>query len=323
MKKTIVLMLLTTLITLSIPLQIIAEEDWWNRDTYPLDLENGQILSENPYIIVEREDWEFGSIIYIKKYTGWIRQDNDLIVKYDINKLDPKTGEVFHKFTASTFVEDYFVYLDLSVYNQMALPPIWDRPITDAQAKEKGVEPVKDVLSDVRNHWAYSEVFYLLSLKAINGYPDGTFKPNNNITREEFVKVITLAIGIQESNLATNIFTDVAENRWSNKIITSAIEKGIIVPEEYPNYQFEPSKKITREEIAVMVVRALGKEDEAQQTTANLSFEDQDTITRSNYVQLATDLEIIKGYEDHTFRPTRNATRAEASVMIVRSLYVE
>lgn len=187
-------------------------------------------------------------------------------------------------------------------------------------------------LNDIANHWANSYIQELVAMKAINGYPDGTFRPNDNISRGAFVKVLCNALALESSESV--YFSDTASH-WANSFISSAAEAGIIQISEYITkkedarfddvvknfYLFEPDKLITREEMAKMITRALGSEYKASKNSA-VSFTDQKDIDASTlgFVAEASESGIITGYPDGRFGPKNNATRAEASVMITRLL---
>lgn len=178
-------------------------------------------------------------------------------------------------------------------------------------------------LIDISKHWAKADIENAVRLGFIKGYPDLTFKPNNNITRAEFTTALVRALKLSESSKAS-IFTD--DNSWAEPFIQSAIEKGIVKPEEYPNNKFEPNKLITRQEIAIMTVRALDMEQKATDkgilSTLISKLTDLAEIDEKwrGYIKVANDLGIIRGYLDGSFGPHKNATRAEAVVMVLRTI---
>lgn len=96
--------------------------------------------------------------------------------------------------------------------------------------------------------------------------------------------------------------------------------------EEYPNNQYLPDQNITREEMAIMTVRALKLEQKATNTTevsklqTNLTDLSQVEDKWRGYVAIANNLGIVNGYEDHTFQPNQTATRAEAVSIILNML---
>ena len=171
-------------------------------------------------------------------------------------------------------------------------------------------------LNDIIGHWAEQSIKQLVNLGAINGYPDGSFKPNNRITRAEFAAVLVKAFRLTMGNGKT--FTD-TERHWARDFIGAAAENGVV--KGYDAGTFGPDDLITREQMAVMVVQA------AKLSTAveGLSFTDSDRISgwAKEAVAIATGNGIIKGYPDHTIRPRGNATRAEAVTVIANALKIK
>ncbi len=170
-------------------------------------------------------------------------------------------------------------------------------------------------LVDVKDSDWFAPCIRTLVLKGvINGYPNHEFRPNIGITRAEFAKVIILAVGEQPSTTET-AFSDVDDN-WAKGFIQRASELGIITG--YPDGTFKPEQLITRQEIAVMIVKA-GKFGEAE--TFVSEFPDVPSSLWSwPFIEKAADLDIVKGFTDGMFRPTAFATRAEACSMVCNML---
>ncbi len=171
-------------------------------------------------------------------------------------------------------------------------------------------------LPDVSDHWAEEKIRQLVDLEAITGYPDGTFKPEDTITRAEFSSVMWGALGLDEVEGIT--FTDI-EGHWAQGRVEALITEGVIDSDIYDT-EYKPDKPITRQEIAMMTVNILDPDG----TENDLPFEDTEQIGADfyDYVVQAYNHEIITGYPDNTFKPEGTATRAEAAVMAVRSLRI-
>ncbi|MGI6413064.1 MAG: S-layer homology domain-containing protein [Syntrophomonadaceae bacterium] len=168
-------------------------------------------------------------------------------------------------------------------------------------------------LTDIAGHWAEANIQALVDLKAITGYPDGTFKPDNTITRAEFATVLVKAYALElESG---KVFND-TQNHWAKEYIATAAANGII--QGYSETEFGPDDKITREQMAVMIIRAKG----ADTAAGELSFTDSASISSwaVDAVITAAELGIITGYPDNSFKPQGNATRAEAATIIIRAI---
>lgn len=163
---------------------------------------------------------------------------------------------------------------------------------------------------DYDNHYAY-----------IIGYPtdDGTkiVRPENNITRAE-VATIFFRLLTDESRTkfwtTENSFTDVESADWYNNAVSTATQAGIV--NGYEDGTFRPNNPITRAEFAAIASRF-----------ANVPFDGEDMFSditghwaAANINEAAT-VGWINGYEDGTFRPDRNITRAEAMTLINRVLY--
>jgi hypothetical protein len=212
---------------------------------------------------------------------------------------------------------------------------------------------VEGTFSDIQGHWAQEEIQAAIDQGWVDGYPDGTFRPNATITRAEFVKMLLSATHLTPDSETiqwmkkdltifrrnetapekarmtyTPTLNDTA-NHWLTKQgwTEAALTFGLIVPSDYSGKNFQPNKNIQRYEIAVMADRALGLVYPAsQELTQPLSFSDQDTIQdwAKGYVNEAVNAGVVSGYPDGSFGPKRTATRAEAVVMVSRMLaYME
>jgi uncharacterized protein YkwD len=189
-------------------------------------------------------------------------------------------------------------------------------------------------LTDIGAHWSRPHLLRLLRDGIVSGTGDGRFRPDETLTRAAFVKMLVGARGILPQPEANGGFSDTVSH-WvaAQGYVGAAVTAGILVISEYPEAQFEPDRPITREEMAVMVTRALGQEKDAASRPptaggtmeiAGRTFVDAVTWSRAGYVAVAVEKGIITGYPEaeggFSFRPERLATRAEASAMIVRTL---
>jgi len=175
---------------------------------------------------------------------------------------------------------------------------------------------VANRFSDMGNHWANVTVGKLVELGILDGYGDGTFRPNNTITRGEFSKVVRTSLKLDL--VKGNSFDD-TNNHWAKNEIHTLVQNGIIIKSEYGD-NYEPNKNITRIEMAKMIVRAVGLDERAKELAGQKTkFNDDNTIKSEDkgYIIIASENGIINGYPDNTFKPNGEATRAEASQMIV------
>lgn len=169
----------------------------------------------------------------------------------------------------------------------------------------------KDV---AQNYWAQDSIMKLAQIGILNGFQDGTFKPDSTVTREQFVQMLAVAKKLSQSGNYSP-FADVEQTRWSTPAIIAVIESGIVKPDELGNF-FEPGKAITREEMAIYISRAEGFQDDASQ----IRFVDRHEIRNQGLVGAAVKAKLISGFPNNTFRPTQPLTRAQAAYVINKIL---
>ena len=171
--------------------------------------------------------------------------------------------------------------------------------------------------------WAQKAIVALHAVNIVNGKEEGKFFPNDNITRAEFVKMLigTLeyAKRIDTSNTNCN-FSDVADDVWYHDAVAIAVNNGIVTG--VSENEFAPDALITRQDMAVMISRAAQAAQLNIPSGAELVFTDNTEISdyASQAVAEMSRAKIITGFEDGTFSPKTNATRAQAVVMIYRAV---
>ncbi|MBP1963780.1 S-layer homology domain-containing protein [Paenibacillus aceris] len=167
--------------------------------------------------------------------------------------------------------------------------------------------------SDTKGHWAEKSIIELVQKGSINGYPDGTFKPNENITRAEFVSMIVKAFNLKEQ--VGKVFADTSSH-WAKSFIATAASQGIV--NGYTDTTFGPDDSISREQMAAIIVRAAQINSVAEAT----AYTDNSEISEwaKAAISTANSARLMNGYEDGTIRPKGNTTRAEAATVILRAL---
>ncbi len=166
------------------------------------------------------------------------------------------------------------------------------------------------------NHWAYKFVISLTSQNVINGYEDGSFKPEGTITNAEFIKLVTV------SALPDWVDVNDAEskiNHWAGKYLWIAERYGIVSKGAYNLTNLD--KPITR----IEMVRIISKADiiikgNQMSTNKKVTFNDVLSLNNNDLMMLrhACSRGLIAGYSDNSFKPYNNMTRAEAATMIYR-----
>lgn len=161
--------------------------------------------------------------------------------------------------------------------------------------------------------WFYNSVNRLIEddRAIIVGYPDGSFRPQNKLTRDQFITMVVRAAGQEPGN---------ADDYWAQNYIDTAIELGFLETNDFTDY----TEQITREEMSMIIMRAVehleGQQalNDLEQVLQVVSDSDDFTYKYKNYIMQAYKLGIITGYTDDTFRPQGVLSRAEASAVLVR-----
>src|SRR5665647_3499744 len=165
-------------------------------------------------------------------------------------------------------------------------------------------------MSDISGHWAQTTIQSWTDNNLIKGYPDGTFKPDNNITRAEFITLVNRAF--EYTNTAPISFTDVNQNAWYASAIGVAVEAGYI--SGYPDGTMKPENPISREEVATIIMRI---KNLVANPAAVSVYTDASSITWSKgEVGAVTAAKIMQGYPDGSFMPSGLITRAKTIIAL-------
>ena len=176
----------------------------------------------------------------------------------------------------------------------------------------QSTDKVYAALTDIPDKYA-SEINYLIQQEVIFGYPDDTFKPKNAVTRQEAATMIGRSLDL-ENNRQNTIFPDVTEEHYASGYIASAAEEGII--SGYDDGTFHPNEKVTRAQMATLIARAFDLEETSSHSFTDVS-ESAWYYTPINKVATA---KITVGYPDGTFKPGKDITREEFSVLMARAM---
>ncbi|MBD3922391.1 5'-nucleotidase C-terminal domain-containing protein [Paenibacillus sp. PR3] len=174
------------------------------------------------------------------------------------------------------------------------------------------------------DYWAAAGIQNAVERGIASGYPDGTFRPDGATTRAEFAAMLGRAFGLKgDAANASAKFTDWSRvPEWARAFVAQEAAAGIIGG--YADGTFRPSEKITRAEMVVMIVRALGLEPSKQgaANAASLPFTDAASIPAwaVPYFAAANEAGLIQGLGDK-LDPNAKATRAEVVTLLVDVLY--
>lgn len=200
---------------------------------------------------------------------------------------------------------------------------------TEAVIKRNGnsiyvVASGKRTFGDLQGHWARADIELLASKRVIYGVAVNSFAPDLQITRAEFAAILARSLGLSPLDQAA-AFKDVAAGAWYAKELAATAEAGIITG--FSDGSFRPDDVITREQIAVMLSRALEVANPsvpAGDADAAILGKYTDHGSVSAWAQPAVakllNAGIIQGKSAAVIDPAAPASRAEAAVMIKRLL---
>lgn len=197
--------------------------------------------------------------------------------------------------------------------------PLSEYPVVRAEFRVPG-----EIFTDIAGHWASELIEEAVRLRFVEGYPDRSFRPQNQVTRAEFIRMLVTAKGLAGRFTEKPSFADVADHWvYTQGYLEAAVEAAILHPADYEGLRLAPDQDLTRQEAAMMSVRALGHERAALSHDRDaVPFADKAVIApgAAGYILVANRDDVVRGYEDKTFRPHRNITRAEAVTMVIRTL---
>lgn len=170
---------------------------------------------------------------------------------------------------------------------------------------------------DVPNgHWAKESIEFLAQLGIISGFEQNTFIPDKPVTREQFVKMLVCTISPNFVINTNSKFTDLEENAWYTPYITAAQNSGLVSGN--PNGTFGIGQALTRQDMAVLILRATEQVGITLEKNATLKFNDNSLI--DNYakesVAILSNAGIVNGMGNGYFAPKEVATRAQAAQLI-------
>ncbi len=221
----------------------------------------------------------------------------------------------------------YVVVLALAMIFQLALsagPALACETETANKEPGEGSLYFKDVPS---SHWAYNAIMWMARNEILNGVGGNRFEPDKPVTREQFAKIMVLALQISTKGSYTQSFSDVPKNSWAFKYVEAA--KPYLTGWRLGNGQldmFKPGDVAVREDMAVALVKALGLHDETPDLGELDVFDDLETISENlrRHVAIAVANEIMHGIArpdgSRIFDAQGVLSRAQAAVLVFNAL---
>lgn len=181
----------------------------------------------------------------------------------------------------------------------------------------------RKTFEDIQNHWAKKEIEQLAQKQIVDGITDNLFKPDSNVTRAQFVTLISKALNLKNSGSTSN-FQDVANDSWYKDAVYAAYQAKIV--NGVADGVFAPEANITREQMATILVNAYlyatGKNLSQIVVTQEVKYQDEGTISTwaRAQVRIASGLGLMNGVSNGFFAPGEDTSRAQATVVLYRLL---
>ena len=263
--------------------------------------------------------------------TGNIAKDTP----YACVKFDPAGGTVSSKRLYTFRGQPYGQYEKLPVPtrsgytfagwfdsdgNQITDATVAKTTLTSVTARWKTGVELDWIFNDVNSgHWFYQDVKKAKELKIFEGYTDGSFRPDESITRAMFVQVIYRAAGAPKTD-AEEPFADVEAGVWYYDAVRWAYNRGIV--KGVAADRFAPEQIITREQMATMLFNycdSIGQADKKQYASLD-SFSDAKDISdfALEPMQWVVGVGLIQGVGDNRLAPKQVATRSQGAAIMVR-----
>jgi len=212
-------------------------------------------------------------------------------------------------------------------YSKGAISSVLSPGIVNEEVIVPGVElgenlPSTNTFNDVNSDNVFKGyIEFLASRNVMKGYANGAFKPNQNLTRAEAVKIILQAAGLTDIKEVTKTsFNDLSPDNPLAKYVEEAYLYNIV--RGYGDNKFYPDRQILRKEFAKMFMEAT--EGTLTNPVSKAYFIDVDlTNTFAKWIYSAYKKGYINGYSDNTFKPDAPITRAEASKILAKYLQGE
>lgn len=179
-----------------------------------------------------------------------------------------------------------------------------------------------DFESELKGHWGETEIRNMIERGIVSGYDNDSLGLKSEITRAEFVTMIVRAMGYELPEY-NNEFSDVSADDWYAVYLSAAYKNGVLDGDDMGNAH--PNRKLTREEMAKIMVSLYMSINDVEEHERSADFTDKDEISvwAQPYVATAQELGLVYGVEDGKFAPKQSALREQAIVVLHRMLNIK
>lgn len=195
-------------------------------------------------------------------------------------------------------------------------------------AEEEVTETV--TFTDITEEYKFAEtaIYDLAKRGIIDGVGGGLYAPGNEFTREQFCKIIVVALEYELKDYE-GAFSDITVDRWSAPYVQAAVDSGLFVG--YTDGTFAPEKVITRQEMAVVAARAAVKKGLVEEAKVDKfvmeksNYTDKEDVAdwAGNAVAWLEAQDVFVGVAAENFEPVKNVNRAEAALVVFNTLFPE
>ncbi len=241
----------------------------------------------------------------------------DIYQKYDIEQLltDENNAYNYKEAMKAILIPNISQNaVNKAVKKLEAITPVLVAPPEEIP-EEDNQESTAQTFTDVYDTYFAKEAIYFLSSKNIvNGFPDGSFGINKNLTRAEFATMLSRIEGFDEAQELP--FKDVNPDDWYYQGVAFCYSANITNGQT--NDTFNPHSKITRQDLATMIYRYLIYTNKELENAENAVFEDISdcSLYAVKPIKALKQAGIINGFEGNLFKPQNNATRGEAAKIL-------
>lgn len=189
---------------------------------------------------------------------------------------------------------------------------------TEAVSEREAENNKNDIVfNDIENHWAKDIILQAYGKGLVNGYKDNSYKPNNNVTRAEFITMLYNSLEENEKLEASNVgFEDMTGEEWYAQSVIWGVQNGII--KGYEDNTFRGNNEISRQEMAVVISKFIEIKENKREKGEAVNFADEEEIApwAKEYVDNISAYGIAKGDNNNCYMPAKSLNRGEAAVII-------
>ena len=256
----------------------------------------------------------------VKATIGGIGVDNNLSLGVGLQYAGFTFDYAYHQFGEVTENTTHFFSFGFRGRDEVDREPLREPernvPVPTVIPKP----PVKSFGDVPESYWARRPIEYLATLGIMSGYPDETFKPDRPLTRGEFAALLVKAKGFLLSKDVKKLFKDVPTTNWLAPYVQLAVDRKYI--QGYPDKTFQPNKKISRAEAAVVFTKFAGL-----QVKSKLSNDVFPGLAKGHWAAPAVSAGKVAGFyeflADKNFEPGQDLTRAEAAEILSKTPFIK